>query len=297
LFLRVTGFDVRELGPVLRNLRPLPLAAILASTVLSTAAGAEKWRLVEGALSGRLPTRGRAFGLSAVGSALGLFMPAPVASALARGGGSRLLTGAGGRRGAFSSAWEQLFDMGVIGIAAVPALIALRLGDFRVFLVGAIILAGGCDRLVGAGTRLARRVCPQAMGRLLDPALSLKLYRLSLVKFVALVGMTLGVAAAIRSDIPPLPLAAAVPPVAIAGMLSFVPGGLGVNEWTFALILGLSGVTQHAVATFSVMNRLLVGSLSIVLALASMSLARFGGRPSALSTNHPYRDGTAREPL
>lgn len=300
LFVRATGITGRELERTLLNLRPLPLLVILAATVLSTAAGAEKWRLVEGHLSGRHPTRRHAFGLSALGSALGQFLPAPIASALVRGGGTRLLTGGGGRRGAFSSAWEQLFDIGVIGIVAVPALIALRLGDFRIFLFGAPILAAVADRLIGMSTRLAHRVLPRMAGPLLDPSLSLKLYRLSLIKFLALIGMTLGVAAAIGSTIPPLPLAAAIPPVAIAGTLSFVPAGLGVNEWSFVFILGLSGIAQHTVATFALMNRLLVGSLSIALGLGSAILVRRAATPAAgsgLAGDEPYRNGTAGEPF
>ncbi|HEY3798517.1 MAG TPA: lysylphosphatidylglycerol synthase domain-containing protein [Caulobacteraceae bacterium] len=304
LFLRLTGIDAADLSRAVRALRPLPLVVILASTVLSTAAGSEKWRLVEGRLAHAAPTRRYAFGLTAVGAALGMFMPAPVASALVRGGGAHLLTGAGGRRGAFSSAWEQLFDIGVIALAAIPALVALQLGDFRVFLFGAPVLAVLCDRLVGVATRIARRVLPAAAGPLLDPALTLKLYRLSLVKFVALVGMTLGVAAAIQSTIPPLTLAAAIPPVAIAGTLSFVPAGLGVNEWTFVVILGLSGIAAHTVATFAVMNRLLVGGMSIALGLASAALASNPARPgprSGFASDDAYRDGAAshslRDPL
>ena len=301
LFLRVTGISGAELGRTLRNLRPLPLLVILAATALSMAAGAEKWRLVEGHLCGRYPTRRQSFGLSALGSALGQFMPAPVASALVRGGGAHLLTGSGGRRGALSSAWEQLFDIGVICMAAVPALIALRLGDFRIFLFGAPVLAAVGDRLIGVSTRLAHRFLPAIARPLLDPSLSLKLYRLSLIKFLALIGMTLGVASAIGSSIPPLPLAAAIPPVAIAGTASFVPAGLGVNEWSFVFFLGLSGIAQHPIAAFALMNRLLVGSFSILLGLVgAIFMRRAAPAPilaSGLVGDEPYGDGAAGNPL
>jgi hypothetical protein len=306
LFLRATGITGQELALIVRGLQPLPLLLVFVATAISIAAGGEKWRLVEERLSGRYPTRRHAIGLSAVGSAFGQFMPAPVASALVRGGGTHLLTGSGGRRGALSSAWEQLFDIGVICMAAVPALIALRLGDFRVFLFGAPIVAVVGDRLIGVSTVLARRVLPRMAGPLLEASLSLKLYRLSLIKFLALLGMTLGVAAAIGSTIPPLTLAAAIPPVGIAGTLSFVPAGLGVNEWSFVFILGLSGIAQHTVATFALMNRLMVGSLSIAFGLASamlMQRARPAPQPpssaevSRPAGDDPYGDGTAGKPL
>jgi hypothetical protein len=299
LFLLLTGMTGQELALALRNLRPVPILGISAAVALSTAAGAEKWRLVEGHLSGRYPTRRHAFGLSALGSALGQFMPAPVASALVRGGGTHLLTGAGGRRGALSSVWEQVFDIGVIVMATVPALIALRLGDFRAFLLGAPVLAAVGDRLIGKSTRFVGRILPGLAGPLLDASLSQKLYRLSLIKFLALIGMTLGVADAIGSSIPPLPLAAAIPPVAVAGTLSFVPAGLGVNEWSFVFVLGLSGIAQHTVATFALMNRLLVGFLSIGLGLASAIAVRHAPRGSAsgITGDDPYRNGFAGKPL
>ncbi|MGH6956459.1 MAG: lysylphosphatidylglycerol synthase domain-containing protein, partial [Caulobacteraceae bacterium] len=152
LLVRSTGVRAEDLKQACLHLRPIPLLAILAAIAVSIAAGAEKWRLVQNRFSPKPVGRGRAVALSAMGSAAGQFLPAPIASALARGGGTHVLEGAGGRRGALSSVWEQLFDILVIGLFTVPALLALRFDDVRWFLVGVPPIAITGDWLAGPAT-------------------------------------------------------------------------------------------------------------------------------------------------
>lgn len=272
-FVASTAVSIEQLWRRLSNLNAWPLSAVFVGTVISVAAGAEKWRLVEATLSGTTPTRLRAIALSAIGTGLGQVMPAPIASALVRAAGNRLGQGRGARRGAFSSIWEQAFDIGLIGLLVGPALFAAVSKDWGLFLLGAPMIAICADRLVKPVVERLSRSFP-ASHRLLDPVLCLHLYRLSILRFLALTAISLGVAAAIRSPIQPAALAAALPPVALAATASFIPAGLGVSEWSFALFLRLSGASANDVAIFALMNRLLAGSLSIGLAIMGTLVVR-----------------------
>lgn len=297
-FTRSTGLGAAEVLHRFSSVKPGPLMLVLVATAASAALGGEKWRLAEGALSGRRPTRRQAIALSAMGTALGQVMPAPIASALVRGVGVRIRHGGGGRRGALASVWEQLFDIAVFVLFLGPAAAAVLTQDWRFFVLGAPIVAVLVDCLVGPGADLGRRYLPGA-ATLLDTRLCLSLYRLSLLRFVLLTVSILGVAATIRSSIPPVALAAAIPPVGVATVLSFVPAGLGVSEWTYVVVLSLSGVAKLESAAFALMTRLLVGFMSLGLGWAAMLLiGPIGGpRESSLLRDDADSRGAAGQPL
>jgi uncharacterized membrane protein YbhN (UPF0104 family) len=117
---------------------------------------------------------------------------------------------------------------------------------------------------------------------LLTPALSRALYRLSLVRYGLLTVITCAAGAAAGVEIPPATIAAVIPLVAAAAVLSFLPAGLGVNEWTFTHLLGLWGVQAEAAVEFAIANRLIVAGASVALGtLAALALLHRRGRPAS----------------
>ena len=264
--LRRAGIGFGDLPGLLGGLRPAPLVLVVLATALQIALAGEKWRLVEIRLADRRPTRRQALAYSLIGTAIGQFLPPPLANALVRGGGNHLSAGEGGRGGALTSVWEQLFDFGVVLLLLAPSMLAVSLGRPLVFVVSAplVLLIG--DRLVGPVVQaVGRRLKFSAI--LTDPGLTTMLYRLSVLRFCLLTLATWAVAVAARFDISFSALAATIAPVVTASILSFLPAGIGVNEWSFLFLLGAFGAPLRAIAEFSLINRIVVASISLLLGL------------------------------
>lgn len=276
-FVATSGVSVDALLGRLARLRALPLLIIVAATGGNIIAGAEKWRLVEARLTGVAPIRAHALALSAIGAGLGQLIPAPLASALVRGAGNRIKHAAGARSGAFSSIWEQTFDLGMFALLLPVALAALGSRRWEVFILGAPLTAALTDRLIRPCATLAGRLLPRA-DKLFDPTLCLALYRLSVVRFATLSAITLSVAAAIDSTVPLAAIAAAIPPVGLAATASLVPAGLGVNEWSFTFILGFVGVAGAQAGLFVLMNRIVAGSIAVIFGAGGALAFVLGGR-------------------
>ena len=79
-------------------------------------------------------------------------------------------------------------------------------------------------------------------------------------------------AQAIGVDIPLWHLAAAMPFVIIACVIVVTPGGLGVNELSYATMLHLFGTPLHVGAQWALANRVLVASSCFVVAACALAL-------------------------
>lgn len=275
LLLRNSGLSAAELMQLAVSLRPAPVLLIIVATVAHVALAGEKWRLVEARFAGVAPERRDAVLYSAIGTALGQFLPPPLANAAIRGAGNRFARGGGARRGALTSVWEQLFDLGVCAVMCAPAALGLVLLSPRMFLVSAAVAAVAADVLVGPVVAWGAKVA-RLPTQLHDRRLAQQLYRLSLARFAILVLITLSVVWAIGSSIEPLQLASIIAPVAVGSMVSCLPAGLGVNEWSFVALLAYGGVPFAVAALFAIANRLLVGSAALLVGLGA-ALA-FGAR-------------------
>jgi uncharacterized membrane protein YbhN (UPF0104 family) len=111
---------------------------------------------------------------------------------------------------------------------------------------------------------------------LLNAALARQLMLLSAARFAIQVLMAGETAAAIGVRIPLWQLAAAMPFVIIACVIVMTPGGLGVNELSYAATLHLFGTPLHAGAQWALANRVLVASSCFVVAAFSIAVLGFG---------------------
>jgi len=124
------------------------------------------------------------------------------------------------------------------------------------------------------------------------PALCKFLWRLSLMRTMILILVSVGIGRAANADIHEFLIAAAVPPIILAATLSFVPAGIGVNELSFVGLLALGGVPMSASASFALVNRALQMGIALLLGIFGLvmlnrRLVRFGsggGQRSAMPT-------------
>jgi hypothetical protein len=249
----------------------LPWAGVaLAGMAVNLMLAAQKWRRVEACLSGTSPSYRYAVGVTAIGQGLGQFLPTPIASVIARGLGNRA-SKRSGRHGAFASAWEQLFDLGAAALLTGPALVALARGSEAALFVGlvaaAVVGESGAVVLPRLVVRLARMEPVLA-----TPALCRLLWRLSFVRVGVLMLVTIAIGQAMKAPITPWQIAAAVPPVILAAVLSFVPAGLGVNELSFVGLFGMAGVALPLSTAFALVNRVVQVLIAALLGLAGCAL-------------------------
>ncbi|HKM60922.1 MAG TPA: lysylphosphatidylglycerol synthase domain-containing protein, partial [Acidisphaera sp.] len=249
---------------------------------------------------------GTYFACTAFGLLTGQLLPPSVGAAAARSAGVKLL---GGTivQATSATAFEQVFDAALACwcAAATLATIALHLAPAAWLLATAVACALGVlstllatrrlstllvrdDPGAGPASRFGRlrqwvaaRVSWQA---LLDPALTWRLVALSACRYGALI--VSAYAAALAGDLPvALWQVAAVMPLAVLTVLvSFVPAGLGVNEWTFASALTVLGVPFATAAEFALLNRFLnvLGAVAIA-ALGGAVLVASGHRPTSVA--------------
>jgi len=288
--LHLSGHGAGYVMAALRRVNPgLAVAAGLAMA-LNYMLAAKKWQRVEASLSGSPHAFIHACAATAIGMGVGQLLPTVVSSALARGLGNRAVRRSG-RHGAIASGWEQLFDLAVAGLLVGPCIAALVLGHIRLAMgaTAAALLAGElcCVRVGRLMGRLAR-----LNANLATPRLCKFLWRVSVVRIVVLMVVTVMISRAFALNIPPWELAAAVPAVMLASVLSFIPAGLGVNELTFVGLLGSAGTPVPIAAAFALLNRTLQVCIACVLAVCGCALVDWrlpANRP------HPGQDTTERE--
>ncbi|QAY76984.1 lysylphosphatidylglycerol synthase domain-containing protein [Sphingosinicella sp. BN140058] len=290
---RSAGFTASDFTSLLFQVRPLPLLLFGIATSLHILLAAEKWRLVQARLELRLPGRREAFAFSAIGTALGQLLPIPVASAASRALGNRLVGEASARSGAIASVWEQLFDLGVMTLLLPASVFALITGSASLFAalgIPALILGGILVTLASRCLQLVRSV-PLAFVRraadtlgesnLLDRTLSMRLYLLSLCRFVTLWAMCLALNWMLEWPAPSLAFAIGLPVVVLGSVLTMLPGGLGASEWSYVTTMTTFGTPLPQAVSWAFANRLwntqvslLIGAVAMVLILRRPHLPR-----------------------
>jgi len=269
----------RGLGDWLAVLRGVDLrwaGIALAGMAVNLVLAAQKWRRVEACLAGNAPRFRYAVGVTAIGWGLGQFLPVPIAAAVVRGFANRVASRSA-RHGAIASAWEQLFDLAAAVLLAGPAIAAMLHGSTSGVFAGWVvaILVGEIGavwipRLLGHWTRIE--------ATLSSPSLCRFLWRVSLVRTAILMAVTVVIGQAMGAEIPHYLIAEAVPPVIVAGVLSFVPAGIGVNEVSFVGLLGMAGVAASIATGFALVNRVLQLAIALLLALGGVVIVGLAAR-------------------
>jgi uncharacterized membrane protein YbhN (UPF0104 family) len=253
-----------------------------------------KWRSVDASLrheTESAPSRTMSFALTSTGVALGQVLPVQLSMSLARTMGT-YFHGRALKRGTAGTLFEQAFDVIIVVFLAIAS------GITR-FFRGGVTMWSLCALAVlllaflasGIGVRLVRSQAdalaarvPAPKSRLLlafanlqhsgflNAGLARKLLLLSAARFAIQVLMAVQSAQAIGVSIPLWHFAASMPFVIIACVVVATPGGLGVNELSYATTLHMFGTPLHVAAQWALANRFLVASSCVVVAVCAIAV-------------------------
>jgi len=295
---KVAQVDMGQLIGLIAAARPLPVAALVLLTGVLVLLAAEKWRRVEQRVApGAEHSLGLCFSFTAIGTAAGQVLPMQLATTLARSFGSQVVRGSGGVRGALATFFEQLFDVAVIALCALVSAYCVWVHDLAWWPAGAVtVIALGFVAIgpfvtgatatvvrlstarVALGRRTARVGRALANSGLFDARLARRLFALSLLRFVVLWLIAIATTQSVGLNITSLQLAGALPLVALATAVAVTPGGIGVNEWTFAAALTALGVDFDTATQCALINRALVAIAAAIVGLAGLILGILAGR-------------------
>ena len=294
LLIKISKLDLRVTVQQLRSVSWLSFAKLVLLTAVHVFLSTQKWRCVDATLrrsTDSAPSRTMSFALTSIGVALGQVLPVQVSMSAARTLGT-YLHGRALRRGTGGTLFEQSFDVLIVGFLAIAS------GATRVYRGGgmmwaiyaaamtvvAMIVLGPAVGLIHrqAISLNARAITPKnrilrAFGSLehsglLSPGLARQLMALSIARFAVQVLMAAQTAEAIGVRIPLWHLAAAMPFVIIACVIVVTPGGLGVNELSYATTLRMFGTPLNVGAQWALSNRVLVASSCFVVAASAAAV-------------------------
>jgi hypothetical protein len=274
MWLWLRKFDVSrgELESLFLRLRwwpVLPLFGLLAGHV---ALSSWRWSIIEVALGADRPAFGPAFATGAFAMGLGTFLPSPVINVACRGFANRV-AGSSGLRGALSGGVDQVADLAVVVLMALPAAIAFVRHDVTIYLIGVPVMAlAGLAGLMLLPTlvrtiRLPFRIpALHRIAPLAERSPLLKVYGISLVRMVNLTAMTVAIHAAIGTASVGAVLIA-VPLVTLAISAAMLPGAFGISEWSFSAVFAGLGIPPGDIVLFVLANRIVLTGLSLLLAM------------------------------
>jgi uncharacterized membrane protein YbhN (UPF0104 family) len=245
---------------------------------LNSFLSSEKWRMTDRVVSqggGKPLPRPTAFGLTAIGVALGQFLPIQISMSIARTLGT-LVYGRALRRGTVATLFEQAFDFFVAILMMLASVCAgLLQGGGVVWLAyalaGALLGVSCVGSLMKLANRLAARLTVQAthaagwrrslaelqQSGLFHANLARPLTLISFARFAVLVLIASQVSSGVHIAIPLWRLGAAVPFGLMAGVVGITPGGLGLTEAAYATFFKLSGLSLALSTQWAIANRLL----------------------------------------
>lgn len=284
----VTGTDV-ELLLARLHWWTVPLIFVLLAAHVGLSA--LRWGRIEVALGGTPQPFGRAFLSGAWALGLGTFLPGPLANVVCRGVSNRL-SGNSGVRGAVSGGLDQIADVAIVAVFAIPAAIAFIAHSPIVYMAGATLaaLAGwkisavlSADKALHMIQLLSNRV--PRIAPLFTPGLLRKIYAISLLRLLNLTAITLMIHVASEASTFGATLVS-VPLVTLAISAAMLPGSFGVAEWSFTGVFAGFGIPSYQIAAFVLANRLILTSLGIVIGLlAALLTIRKLGTASPISSS------------
>jgi uncharacterized protein (TIRG00374 family) len=290
--------DLTQLLHLLADIKLLPFSALVALLSLHILLAGEKWRLVYRRMApGAELSRRLCFCFTAIGTAAGQVLPMQLATALTRSFCSHLVTGSGAVRGALATVFEQMFDIGVVALCGLASVYCLWSGDLsRWTAVAGVAIAIGfmlAGPVLGTaatatkwlatahamlGGRIGRFGRALAESGLFEERLTRRLFVLSVLRFAVLWLMAIATTHAVGLNVSSAQLAAALPLVVLATVLAVTPGGIGINEWTFAAALTAFGTDFETATQFALINRVLVAAAALMIGAAGVTLAQLAGK-------------------
>jgi uncharacterized membrane protein YbhN (UPF0104 family) len=294
LLIKISKLDLRVTLQQLRSVSWLSFTKLVLLTTLHVYLSNLKWRRVDASLrhaSDSAPSRTMSFALTSTGVALGQILPVQLSMSAARTLGT-YFHGRALKRGTGGTLFEQAFDVLIVGFLAIASGVTrFYRGGGMMWTVCAVAMTGFAILAVAPAIQLIRRwvlslnarsVAPRnrvlksiaglQQSGLLNPALARQLMGLSAARFAIQVLMAGQAAQAIGVHIPLWHFAAAMPFVIIACVIVVTPGGLGVNELSYATTLHLFGTPLNVGAQWALANRVLVALSCFVVAACGVAL-------------------------
>jgi uncharacterized membrane protein YbhN (UPF0104 family) len=275
---------IRQLGGVNR----MAFLRLILLLTLHIFLSAQKWQLMDCVIRRRRDTAlssSACFALTSAGVALGQVLPMQVSMMVARVLGTHF-RGRAFARGTVGTLFDQgsdflivcflipasalawIFAFGPItwvGLAIAMASLAFLTVDRSIAMVRRLA-AHFAARNTTHPSRLQRGLGELAQSALLDPSLIRKLLALSALRFVVLVLMAGETSHATGSSVRLWHLAAAMPFVVLSSVLAITPGGIGLNELTYATALSVFGTPLAVGAQWALANRILVAAAAFTVA-------------------------------
>ncbi|MGB6130775.1 MAG: lysylphosphatidylglycerol synthase transmembrane domain-containing protein [Acidobacteriaceae bacterium] len=280
---------------LLHQVRSVSLMAFLSLVALTSALSwisTVKWRSIDACLRRSMdssPSRTEAFMVSATGMALGTILPVQFGMTAARTLGTQM-HGRALTRGTAATLFEQSFDFLAALLISAATELTLVCKETFLFWLAASLIAVGLGIAVagpvcmwlgrtsapfqpparsssGLTARLIRGLAELQRSGLLSARLARRLLLLSTLRFAILALVAIQTASAIGAHIPSWHLAAALPFVTVACAIAITPGSLGINEFSFAVVLHLFGTPLGVAAAWAIANRLLVTAACFVVPL------------------------------
>jgi uncharacterized membrane protein YbhN (UPF0104 family) len=287
VLIKISKLDLRVTVQQLKSVSWISFCELVLLTSLHVYLSSLKWRLVDATLrrgSDSAPSRVMSFALTSTGVALGQVLPVQLSMSIARTLGT-YFHGRALKRGTGGTLFEQAFDVLIVGFLAIATgVTVLYRGGGGMWTVCALAMTGAAVLAIGPLVKLIRRqewrpsnqifrrIATLQQSGLMNPVLARQLMGLSAARFVIQVLMAGQAAAAIGVHIPLWHFAAAMPFVIIACVIVATPGGLGVNELSYATALHLFGTPLNAGAQWALANRVLVASSCLVVAVCAVAL-------------------------
>lgn len=287
VLIKVGRINLRETLHQLEAVSFYSFAALVALTGLHVYLANLKWRKIDASLrssADSAPSGAASFAFTSAGVALGQVLPVQISMSAARTLGT-FVHGSAVKRGTVGTLFEQSFDVAIVLFLAVASVATWFLrGGWEMWLVTAttmtILALAAVGPLIGlirwlttrasetvaSQNRILRKMTEVRSSGLLSVPLARHLMALSALRFLIQVLMAAEVASAVGAHIAVWQLAAALPLVVIACILSLTPAGLGVNELSYAFALGLFGTPLAIGARWALENRILVAASCLVVA-------------------------------
>jgi len=291
LLIRFGKIDVRQMLLQVRSVSRLAFVKLVLLNGLLVYLSTEKWRSVDAAVrctADEVPSRLTSFTVTSIGMALGTVIPVQIGMTAARTLATHLY-GRALKRGTAGTLFEQGFDvLIVVSLAAASGVTRLYHGGAPLWMASAAVATALTLLAVGPSISLLRRLgAPSNNGTeppnnrilrsfweiqhssFLNTSLARRLVMLSVARFAVVVLMAGQTAEAVGSPIPLWHMAAAIPFVVIACVIVVTPGGLGVNELTYATALNLFGTPFAVGAQWALANRVLITASCFAVAVCA----------------------------